>query len=342
MSKFTLYVAVVLAAALTELIVSDAASGQGKQTDPPKAGKSVGTQGGVGCRENPKKVDRLEISKPGVYENYLVDSNWAGGNRVKITAEGVTLRNCEICNATGNGIGVFAKDVTIENCKIHHLLKATFKDQDDAHGITGRWGKVVIRNCEICYVSGDCIQFDPDRQSRGSVLIEDSTLWTGPLPADAAGFKKGERPGENAFDSKTPGDGARCEVTIRNCLLHGFNQPGQISNLAALNLKENVHARIDRCVFRDNEIAIRARGPGKHGGALVEIRNCAIYDSKVGVRMEDKIKDLSISRLGFGAGVKQKYQMVNGPFPGYANQGEHEAAPLEELLKKGLPSSGGQ
>src|SRR5947208_134471 len=115
---------------------------------PPRA-KLVGVQGPVGYLANPKKVDRLLITQPGVYENYLVDSNWQGGNRVKITADHVTLRHCEIRNSTGNGVGVFGKKVTIENCKIHHCLHSTFKEQHDAHGITGRWGDVTIRNCEI-------------------------------------------------------------------------------------------------------------------------------------------------------------------------------------------------
>jgi hypothetical protein len=138
----------------------------------------VGARGLIGCRENPT-VDRLEISRPGVYENNLVDSHWAGGNRVKITADDVILRNCEIRNAMGNGVGIFGKNVTIENCKIHHLLASTFGQQADVHGITGRWDHVSIRNCEIFYVSGDCIQFDPDRSSTGRVLIEHCTLWTG-------------------------------------------------------------------------------------------------------------------------------------------------------------------
>jgi hypothetical protein len=302
------------------------------------AAKPVGARGPVGCRENPKQVERLEITRPGVYENYLVDCNWAGGNRVKITADDVTLRHCEVRNATGNGVGVFGKNVVIENCKIHHLLAATFKEQHDAHGVTGRWNKVVIRNCEIHHVSGDCVQFDPDRKGSGEVLIEDCTFWTGPLPADAGGFKKGERPGENAVDTKTPPDGARCLLTIRNCYFHGFNQPAQISNCAALNLKENVHAKVENCVFRDNEIALRLRGPGKNGGALVEVTDCAIYDAAVGVRAEDQIRDLKITRLGFGPGVTRKYHLVGGrTLPGYENQGEHEAPPPQQLLEKGFP-----
>lgn len=302
------------------------------------AARPVGVQGPVGCKENPKMMQRLEITRPGVYENILVDSNWGTGNRVKITADNVTLRNCEIRNAAGNGVGVFGSKVVIENCKIHHILAGTFQDQKDAHGITGRWGEVVIRNCEIYQVSGDCIQFDPDRKANGSVRIEDCTLWTGPLTEDAGGFKKGERPGENAVDTKTPPKGARCVLTMRNCLMHGFRQPAQINLAAALNLKENVHARIENCVFRDNQVSFRLRGPGQRGGALVEIKSCAIYDSDVGVRMEDKIRDLKIEALGFGPGVARKYHGVaGGTGSGYENKGEHVAPPLEQLLRNGFP-----
>jgi hypothetical protein len=301
-----------------------------------RAENAIGFRGEVGCRENPKYVDRLLISQPGVYENYLVDCNWAGGNRVKITADNAILRNCEIRNATGNGVGVFGKNVTIENCKIHHLLNSTFDKQHDAHGITGRWSNVTIRNCEIYYVSGDCVQFDPDRKSTGKVFIENCTFWTGPLPTAAAGFKKGERPGENAFDSKTPSTDPRCELTIRNCLMYGWNQPGQIGLMAALNIKENVQANIENCLFRDNETCFRLRGPTGRGDALVTINNCAIFDARVGVRMEDKIRDLRISNLAFGDGVERKYHMVGrGPFLGYRNRGETKAESFEFLLKNG-------
>ena len=35
----------------------------------------IGPQGIIGTKANPKRVDRLQITKGGVYENYLVDSN---------------------------------------------------------------------------------------------------------------------------------------------------------------------------------------------------------------------------------------------------------------------------
>lgn len=297
----------------------------------------VGATGRAGCLDQPRQVQRLEITRPGVYENFLVDSQWQGGNRVKITADDVTLRNCEIRNATGNGVGVFGRRVTIENCRIHHLLKSTYEDQSDAHGITGHPAHLVVRNCDIAYVSGDCLQFDPDRNAWDDVLVESCTLWTGPLPADAAGFKAGQRPGENAFDSKTPPQGARSKITFRNCLFYGWNQPGQINLLAALNLKENVEAVVEGCLFRDNQVCFRLRGPGSRGGALVTIKDCAIFDSAVGVRMEDQLENLKITRLGFGAGVVRKYQQTDGgPWPGYENTGEFTAGSFEELRARGI------
>ena len=314
-------------------------NGSGQEKDQ-VSGKPVGIQGPVGCRENPKKVDRLIITKPGVYENYLVDSAWQGGNRVKITADDVILRNCEIRNATGNGVGAFGKNITIENCKIHHLLNGSFKDQKDAHGVTGGWNNLTVRNCEIYYVSGDSVQIDPDRRTRGHVLIEDCTFWTGPLPEDAGAFKKGERPGENGVDTKTIPTGDAGTMDIRNCYFFGWKQPGQIGNMAGVNLKENVYVQVKNCVFRDNEIAFRLRGPTTKGmGAKVEIADCAIYETDVGVRMENQIKDLKIHGLGIGAGVQKKYHSAGGGAgAGYENMGEHPAPAFAELLKKGFAS----
>ena len=297
----------------------------------------VGTDGRVGCLNNPKKVSRLEITKPGVYENFLLDGNGAGGNLVKITADNVTVRHCEIRNGSGNAIGVFAPNVVIENCRIHHMLSGSFQGQNDAHGIAGRWGNVVIRNCDIGLVSGDCIQFDPDRASSGSLTIERCHLWTGPLPNDAAGFKAGERPGENAVDTKTKPGGPRCDLKIHRCLMHGFSQPAQISNVAALNLKENVDAEVKECILYDNEIAFRVRGPGKRGGSHVSIMDCAIYDTQSGVRAEDRIEQLKIIGLGFGKGVGERIKFVNGKAgPGYENKGEHAAPAMDTLLKTGI------
>jgi len=122
----------------------------------------VGAHGSIGALAGAKVVSRLKITKPGVYENLIIDGNFAPGNLVKITADEVTLRNCY-----------------------------------------------------ISYPSGDCIQFDPDRQSSGKVVVENCTLWTGPLMVDLAGFKAGQRPGENALDTKVKLDGPRCQLVMR-------------------------------------------------------------------------------------------------------------------------------
>ena len=295
----------------------------------------AGTKGKVGTLQNPKLVARLEITKPGVYENFRVDAQGKGGNIVKITADDVTLRHCEIFNGSGNGVGVFGTRVVIENCRIHRLLNGTFEAQHDAHGVTGRWGDVTIRNCDISHISGDCVQFDPDRKSRGSLTIESCHLWAGPLEADAPGFKAGQNPGENAFDSKTIPDGERCKLIIRQCYMHGWNQPSQIQNRAALNLKEHIEATITGCVFDDNEIAIRARGPGGRGDARVTVEDCAIYRSQTGARAEDNIEQLKLLRTAWGEGVKARVEFHGGKNPpGFEDTGETAAPPIKQLLSQ--------
>ncbi len=106
-----------------------------------------------------------------------------------------------------------------------------------------------------------------------------------------------------------------------------------------MNIKENVHAVVENCVFRDNQVCFRLRGPTRRGGAEVTINRCAVYDSKIGIRMEDKLRNLKINRLGFGSDVSRKYHRVGrGPFPGYENRGEFKAGPIEKLLESGVPA----
>jgi len=257
---------------------------------------------------------------------------------VKITADGVTLRHCEIRHGRHNAVTVNAKNVVIESCKIHHVLAGTYADQRDAHGITGRPNNLTIRNCEIGLTSGDSVQFDPGRGSWDNVVIENCTLWTGPLPADVAGFKKGERPGENAVDTKQRTANPRSRVIIRNCLLYGWNQPSQIRNMAALNLKSHVDARVENCLFRDNEICFRVRGgTGEYGGAVVTIENCAVYNSQVAIRAEDGIL-LKVNRLGLGDGIaKRLVSAGDGTGPGSENTGEFTPLPFVQAVRDGLP-----
>ena len=334
---------------LTRLVIAGALAAQATAAEgPPQRPASlrgdnyqaIGSKPNVGCLENPKRVHRLSITSPGVYENILVDGQWSDSTLVKIIADDVTLRHCEIHSGKHNAVVIQGKNILIEACKIHHVLAGTFEDQRDAHGITGQPEKLMIRNCEIGMVSGDAIQFDPGRGAWDDVVIENCTMWTGALQSDAAGFKRGQRPGENGVDTKQQISNPRSRMTIRNCLFHGWKQPGQVSNMAALNLKNHVDCKIENCVFRDNEICLRLRGgEGDYGGALVTVDRCAVYDSAVAVRIEDGIRDLKIRGLGIGSGVARKLDFAGGGAgPGFEYAGQFEPPALDVVLQRGVPA----
>lgn len=298
---------------------------------------AVGSSAGVGAGKSPTRVQRLQITKPGTYENYLVDGQWVARNLVKINAGEVVLKNSEVRNGRHNAIAVYGSEILIEGCRIHHLLAGSFKEQKDAHGITGRPGKLVVRNCEIYQVSGDGLQFDPGRGGPwGDVLVENCTIWTGPLASDAAGYRRGQVPGENAVDTKQLARNPRSKITMRRCLFRGWKD-GPISNMAALNLKENIRARIEDCVFIDNEISFRLRGGvSERGGALVEIADCAVYRSAVALRIEDGIRNLGIRRLGVGPNVKRRVQLAGGGAgSGYLLEDQYVPPPYRDVIRLG-------
>lgn len=304
--------------------------------DEPVEEPFAGTAGRVGCGQDPQRVRRLQIREPGVYENYLVDGRWVQNNLVKIHADEVTLRNCEIRHARHNGVLVNGRNVVLENCHIHHLLRGTFDRQHDAHGVTGRPTNLVIRNCEINYVSGDAVQFDPGRRPWDNVVIERCTLWTGPLPDDAAGFRRGQRPGENAVDTKQSAGNPRSRLTVRRCLMYGWGD-GQIDVQAALNLKDHVRVEVIDSIIAESEIAFRLRGDvgGGRGGARVTIRNCAVYDSEKALRLEDGIENLKVLGLGIGPGVQRKQQIVAGQPRGMIYRGEFTPPSYERAVRCG-------
>ena len=72
------------------------------------------------------------------------------------------------------------------------------------------------------------VRLPPQLRQKSIVVEEGGTgpkmlaghLWAGPLELDAHGFKAGQSPGENAFDSKTMPDGERNKLIIRNCHMH--------------------------------------------------------------------------------------------------------------------------
>src|SRR4051812_47897247 len=79
-----------LAAAAPEPREADGADG----TSAP----AIGARHDVGSGPSPRRVRHLSITEPGVYEDILVDGEWDGSTLVKVLADGVTLRRCEIRN----------------------------------------------------------------------------------------------------------------------------------------------------------------------------------------------------------------------------------------------------
>lgn len=300
----------------------------------------IGLTSPCGAGPDAKVVQTLRLAGKGeVKQNVIVDHNWGKGDAVEIRGDGAILRYCEIRNGLNDAVEVYAKNVTIESCRIHHFLASTFKKQQDAHGITGRPNGLTIRNCEIYYVTGDCVQFDPDREEWDDVTIEHCEMWTGPLPEDAAGFKKGEKPGENAFDTKTTPKGKRPRVVIRDCIFNGWGN-GQIAVGAALNIKENVDATVENCVFYGNAFCNRVRGKNKPGfGAHVTFRNCLFYDSEVAIRFEDKIENLEILNCGWGSGLRAQLANVGGHGKGFLMQGSRSVGAMPRL-PDGKPAFG--
>jgi hypothetical protein len=212
-----------------------------------------------------------------------------------------------------------------------------------------------VRNTEISHVSGDALQFDPGRKTDpygwDNVLVEHCFLWTGPLDRDCAGYQRGERPGENAFDSKVAPDGPRARITIRNTLMKGWGH-GAITNGAALNLKEKIQAVIDRCVFVENDIAFRCRGAGgDRASAWVTARNCSVYETSRMFRLESGVENVRIFHLAIGEGVAREFDHAPGPGPGYERQGArrapalrpwpYTALPVGEVVAAGSPPSSG-
>lgn len=261
-------------------------------------------------------------------DGFIIDGQFGNSDVIKVKDGGdnLILRNCEIRNGTKDGIDLIqADDVLIENCEIHHFLGGTLSNQVDAHGVVAcSQNNLTIRGCNIYYVSGDCFQTDPNRGTPlwDNVVIEYSKLWTGPLPADAAGWNAGEIPGENAVDTKI-NEGAvntsyRPNITISNVEAYGF-VPGYISNRAAFNLKEKINATLIAVKAYNNEIAFRVRGPGSYGGAHVTLINCIAYDNDRTFRAEDGVEILHIYNGTFDKGTGSAYfQNVSG---GYNNSG---------------------
>ena len=304
------------------------------QEQPTRSDAIAGLIGPVGAPADARRVQTLRITRPGLYENILIDGEWIAEDLVRITADDVVLRNCTIRNGKRDALEIYGRNVRVENCHIHHVLAGTYRAEHnfDAHGITGRPLHLTVFNTEISHVSGDALQFDPGRKAEpyawDDVRVEHCFLWTGPLDRDYAEFKRGERPGENAFDSKVAPTGPRAHITIRSTLMQGWGH-GAIENGAALNLKEIVQALVDRCVFVENDIAFRCRGAGgSRDSAWVTAQNCTVYQTTRVFRLESSVENVRIFYLALGPGIGRDYDLSPGAGPGFEATGTRVAPPL--------------
>ena len=136
---------------------------------------------------------------------------------------------------------------------------------------------------------------------------------------------QGERPGENAFDSKVDQRLRARRSPFRNTLMKGWGH-GQIGNGAALNLKEQIHAIVENNVFVENDIAFRCRGT--LGSAWVTARNNTVYQTSRVFRLEHNVRNVKISGLALGEGIGQVFDNVPGPGEGFEDNGRRAAPPL--------------
>lgn len=231
-------------------------------------------------------------------DGIIFDGLWGDKGMVAIKGNYASLKNCSVKNNKRDGIDVLgATGVVIEGCKIYNLLRYEKNERFDAHAITGRNAKnLLIRKCDISQFSGDGVQFDPSRTKPGwnNITIEGCAIWQAPVSktlSAESGFPAGKAPGENAVDTKTPGEkgvfsATRSKLTIRNCVVYGFRN-GLIDNMSAYNIKENVDCVIDGGRMYNNEIACRLRYP-----ANVTVRSCTASRNQTVIRVEDGAKVL--------------------------------------------------
>ncbi|MBX3438035.1 MAG: right-handed parallel beta-helix repeat-containing protein [Planctomycetaceae bacterium] len=229
-------------------------------------------------------------------------------------ARNCVLRSITLCNGTSDGIDADQADgLLIDSCLIHHFLAGSFTEQHDAHGIVvTRTRGVTVRDTEIHHVSGDCFQTDPYRADplTNDVLIENCHFWTGPLEQDFnEHWRAGERPGENAIDTKAARDWERADrlrITVRNTVAQGWQKDAYIHDKAAFNMKEKIDALFDGVTVSDCENAFRLRGT--RGNAKVTIVNAVIYDCDVAIRAEDNLRDLRVFHTTFGSGIGRLFR----------------------------------
>lgn len=210
-------------------------------------------------------------------------------------------------------------NVLVQRCTIQFGFGGTKASGDDSHGIAIRRSQGVdILDNTLAYLSGDCIQSDPDR---GLPVADDIDIlrnegFTGPLPAGTYPFDwlAGEVPGENFLDVKVP-TGNRSNFLVEENTIHGFINSSNKTNVAALNLKEgaDVIARYNH--IYDCEIGLRARlttGPNA-GEPLIDFHNNIVDRCEKNIRAEDGVGTVTLKLNTFRNPTSTHLQLAAQP-----------------------------
>jgi len=222
-----------------------------------------------------------------IFEGLVFDSTFAADDGVVGGGSNIEFIDVEIMNAGQDCVDLRdSRDILFDSSVIHHCVRQFDPDNNpDAHGITGdSVFDLTVRDSEIYMVTGDAVQLSPSRAAWDNVLVERTTMWSGPLDISVNGWEQGDPIGENAFDSKVGdelnGDGARPKATFRDVVAHGWRN--SISNQGAFTIKEEVDFVLDRATIYDCEIGGRLRAP-----AQVRWQNVVMYDLDLGFRLEE-------------------------------------------------------
>lgn len=278
---------------------------------------------------SPAQIETLEISRGAfvTISNLVIDPNQQPNDAVLIKhSKHLRLEQLELRNGIKDGIDIQdSEDIEIIDLYIHHFLAGSFKQQKDAHGIVAsNTQRLSIISTEIHHTSGDSFQADPARVAHkmsNDIVIRDSHFWTSPLSKDfnsgwqaTADLPENQRqyPGENAIDTKVVQNNwenaPRMRLNIDGLLAHGWKADGYISNKAVFNLKEKIDISLNNVTVYDCEIAFRLRG--NRGNALVRIDNVQIDQCDTGIRAEDGLQGLKVTRSTFGNHLKQDLVVV--------------------------------
>jgi hypothetical protein len=284
-----------------------------------KSGAPI-TVGAYGSGDNPVIFSLTIKGDYWVAQNLVIDHKKQAGDAVRLQrAKNCILRRLTVRNGINDGIDVDgAHGLLIDRCHIYNFLAGSFSNQVDAHGIVATDTRgLTIQRTEIHHVSGDCFQTDPDRDSNypDNIVIRDCVFWTSPLSSNFnSGWRAGQRPGENAIDTKVAKpyyeNAPRMRITVKNTVAFGWKKDGYIAHRAAFNMKEKVEAVFDCVRVYDCEIAFRLRG--LYGNANTTLKNVVIYNCEKAIRAEDNLAKLKIYNCTFGDALGTQIEIAGG------------------------------